>query len=100
MNILQLVLENEANLNAKEKERDQRVGENNRKMTALKSEVESEHKCLEEKQTKIKEKIEKGCSYPCSAVEIRIIFKIAQHETLRLLLYMLPLNLIDTFEPD
>ncbi|XP_066400332.1 kinetochore protein NUF2 homolog isoform X2 [Miscanthus floridulus] len=42
------VLENEANLNAKEKENDQRVGENNRKMTALKSEVESEHKCLEE----------------------------------------------------
>jgi len=59
MNILQLVLENEANLNAKEKERDQRVGENNRKMTALKSEVESEHKCLEEKQRKIKEKIDK-----------------------------------------
>jgi hypothetical protein len=28
-------------------ERDQGVGENNRKMTALESEVESEHKCLE-----------------------------------------------------
>jgi reverse gyrase len=32
-----------------------------KKMTALESEVESEHKCLEkEKKTKIKEKIEKG----------------------------------------
>ena len=59
MNMLQLVLENEAKLKAKEKERDQRVGENKGKMTALKSEVESEHKCLEEKQTKIKEKIDK-----------------------------------------
>jgi kinetochore protein Nuf2 len=57
MNILQLVLENEAKLKAKEKERDQRVRENKRKMTALKSEVESEHKCLEEKQRKIKEKL-------------------------------------------
>lgn len=54
-----LVLENEANLNAKEKERDHRVGENNRKMTALKSKVESEHKFLEDKQREIKEKIEK-----------------------------------------
>jgi len=59
MNILQLVLENEAKLKAKEKQRDQRVGENNWKMTALKSEIESEHKCLEEKQRKIEEKIDK-----------------------------------------
>jgi kinetochore protein Nuf2 len=56
---LQLVLENEGILNAKEKERDQRVAENNLKMNALKSEVESEHKCLEEKEIKIKEKLEK-----------------------------------------
>ena len=59
MNILQLVLENEAKVKAKEKERDQRVGEHNRKMTALKSEVESEQKCLEEKERKIKETIDK-----------------------------------------
>jgi len=59
MDIFQLLLENEAKLKAKEKQRDQRVGENNRKMTALKYEVESEHKCLEEKQRKIKEKIDK-----------------------------------------
>jgi len=54
------VLENEAKVKAKEKERDQRVGEHNRKMTALKSEVESEQKCLEEKERKIKETIDKG----------------------------------------
>jgi kinetochore protein Nuf2 len=56
---LQLVLENEGILNAKEKERDQRVAENNLKMNALKSEVESEHKCHAEKEIKIKEKLEK-----------------------------------------
>lgn len=59
INILQLVLENEGILNTKEKERDQRVAENNLKMNALKSEVESEHKCLAEKEIKIKEKLEK-----------------------------------------
>jgi hypothetical protein len=59
INILQLVLENEGILNTKEKERDQRVVENNLKMNTLKSEVESEHKCLAEKEIKIKEKLEK-----------------------------------------
>ncbi|AQK58262.1 hypothetical protein ZEAMMB73_Zm00001d052870 [Zea mays] len=53
------VLENEGILNTKEKERDQRVVENNLKMNTLKSEVESEHKCLAEKEIKIKEKLEK-----------------------------------------
>ncbi|KAL5684350.1 hypothetical protein ACJX0J_010735, partial [Zea mays] len=66
------VLENEGILNAKEKERDQRVAENNLKMNALKSEVESEHKCLEEKEIKIKEKLEKVaelCSQADSVAE-------------------------------
>nr|ACG37695.1 nuf2 family protein [Zea mays] len=66
------VLENEGILNAKEKERDQRVAENNLKMNALKSEVESEHKCHAEKEIKIKEKLEKVaelCSQADSVAE-------------------------------
>lgn len=66
------VLENEGILNAKEKERDQRVAENNLKMNALKSEVESEHKCHVEKEIKIKEKLEKVaelCSQADSVAE-------------------------------
>lgn len=66
------VLENEGILNAKEKERDQRVAENNLKMNTLKSEVESEHKCLAEKEIKIKEKLEKVaelCSQADSVAE-------------------------------
>jgi hypothetical protein len=47
-------------------------------MNTLKSEVELEHKCLAEKEIKIKEKLEKVMFfYPeCSAAEIRILLKL------------------------
>nr|CAB3497478.1 unnamed protein product [Digitaria exilis] len=54
------VQETEGRLKAKEKERDRRIGENKRKITTLKSEVESELKCLADKEREIKEKIDKS----------------------------------------
>lgn len=56
---MQLVHETEVRLEAKEKERDQRIGENKQKMTTLRSEVESELKCLADKEREIEEKIAK-----------------------------------------
>jgi kinetochore protein Nuf2 len=56
---LQLVHETEVCLKAKEKERDQRIGENKQKMTKLRSEVKSELKCLADKEREIEEKIGK-----------------------------------------
>ncbi|KAG2544507.1 hypothetical protein PVAP13_9KG013900 [Panicum virgatum] len=48
-------------LKAKEKERDQRIGENEQKMTALKSEVESELKRLADRERETEEKVAKAC---------------------------------------
>uniref|UniRef100_K4ACS6 Kinetochore protein Nuf2 N-terminal domain-containing protein n=1 Tax=Setaria italica TaxID=4555 RepID=K4ACS6_SETIT len=52
--------ETEVRLKAKEKERDQRIEENKQKMTTLKSEVESELKCLADREREIEEKIAKA----------------------------------------
>ncbi|RCV39949.1 hypothetical protein SETIT_9G012300v2 [Setaria italica] len=54
------VHETEVRLKAKEKERDQRIEENKQKMTTLKSEVESELKCLADREREIEEKIAKA----------------------------------------
>ena len=58
-NILRLVHETEDRLKAKEKEKDQRIGENKQKMAALKSEVESELKCLADRERETEEKVAK-----------------------------------------
>jgi len=54
------VHETEDRLKAKEKERDQRIGENKQKMAALKSEVESELKCLADRERETEEKVAKA----------------------------------------
>ena len=95
LNILQLVHETEDRLKAKEKERDQRIGENEQKMTALKSEVESELKRLADRERENEEKVAKVTLFLliCSAVEIRIHSKLHCMSCCIqcLLLYVLPL---------
>lgn len=59
MNFFQLVHETEQRLKAKEKERDERIAYNNRKMATLKSEVEGKLQCLEDREKKVAEKIAK-----------------------------------------
>ncbi|CAL4928391.1 unnamed protein product [Urochloa decumbens] len=54
------VHETEDRLKEKEKERDQRIGENKRKMATLKSEVESELKSLEDREREVQEQIAKA----------------------------------------
>ena len=56
---MRLVHETEDRLKAKEKERDQRIGENKQKMAALKSEVESELKRLADRERETEEKVAK-----------------------------------------
>ncbi|CAN6321957.1 unnamed protein product [Urochloa humidicola] len=62
------VHEIEDRLKAKEKERDQRIGEYKRKMTTLKSQVESELKCLAERERVAEEKIAKAADL-CSQAD-------------------------------
>jgi len=54
------VHETEDRLKAKEKEKDQRIGENKQKMAALKSEAESELKCLADRERETEEKVAKA----------------------------------------
>ncbi|PUZ36078.1 hypothetical protein GQ55_9G011200 [Panicum hallii var. hallii] len=62
------VHETEDRLKAKEKEKDQRIGENKQKMTALKSEVESELKCLADRERETEEKVAKAADL-CSQAD-------------------------------
>ncbi|XP_062213991.1 kinetochore protein NUF2 homolog [Phragmites australis] len=62
------VHETEQRLKAKEKERDERIAYNNRKMATLKSEVEGKLQCLEDREKKVAEKIAKDADL-CSQVE-------------------------------
>ncbi|KAJ1292718.1 hypothetical protein BS78_01G011700 [Paspalum vaginatum] len=66
------VHETEGRLKAKEKERDQRIEENNRMMTTLKSEVESEWKLLEDREKKTEEKISKASDL-CSQTDLVVV---------------------------
>ncbi|WVZ61269.1 hypothetical protein U9M48_011171, partial [Paspalum notatum var. saurae] len=66
------VHETEGRLKAKEKERDRRIEENNRMMTTLKSEVESERKLLEDRERKIEEKISKASDL-CSQADLVVV---------------------------
>ncbi|XP_062213010.1 kinetochore protein NUF2 homolog [Phragmites australis] len=62
--------ETEEHLKAKEKERDQRIADNNLKMAALKSEVEQKLKCFEDRESKLEEDVAKSadlCSQADSA---------------------------------
>ncbi|KAG2533854.1 hypothetical protein PVAP13_9NG008700 [Panicum virgatum] len=54
------VHETEDRLKAKEKEKDQRIGENKQKMAALKSEAESELNCLADRERETEEKVAKA----------------------------------------
>ncbi|KAG2533858.1 kinetochore protein NUF2 homolog [Panicum virgatum] len=62
------VHETEDRLKAKEKEKDQRIGENKQKMAALKSEVESELKCLADRERETEEKVAKAADL-CSKAD-------------------------------
>jgi hypothetical protein len=57
--LLELALETEERLKVKEKERHQRIADNSRKMTALKSEMECKHKSLEDRERKVEETVAK-----------------------------------------
>lgn len=57
--LLELALETEERLKVKEKERHQRIADNSRKMTALKSEMECKHKSLEDREKKVEETVAK-----------------------------------------
>lgn len=59
MILLELVLETEECLKAKEKERDQRIADNARKMAALKSEMECKNQSFKDRQQKVDETITK-----------------------------------------
>jgi len=62
------VHETEDRLKAKEKEKDQRIGENKLKMAALKSEAESELECLADRERETEEKVAKAADL-CSKAD-------------------------------
>ncbi|TVU44871.1 hypothetical protein EJB05_04332 [Eragrostis curvula] len=53
-------LETEERLKVKEKERDQRIADNSRKMAALKSEMDCKNQTLEDRQKKVEERVSKA----------------------------------------
>jgi len=59
MILFQLVHETEERLKAKEKEKDQRIGENSQKMATLESEIECKLQGLEDREKEVEENVSK-----------------------------------------